>query len=117
MSVTEPNSFKQDNPVYYMGLIGNVDSTILNLEMGGDFKIEKRIKSDIIKLLSELFCHSELDVDCDIQDKYQYDEEDQYVYIVSKEYHYWYFDAPKDAPVEEVVKLHQGMDYHDDFIK
>lgn len=117
MNPTETISYKQEKPVYYLGLIGNVDSTILNLELGGDFCIERRNKQEVVKLLSILFSHSELDVECDIEDKFQYDRDDKWVYVISKEYDYWYYDTPKGAPVEEVVKAHHGISYHDSLIK
>ncbi|HBA70798.1 MAG: hypothetical protein A2X82_02540 [Geobacteraceae bacterium GWC2_55_20] len=117
MNSNKPVSYKQEKPVYYLGLLGNVDATILNLELGGDFSIERRNKQDIVKLLSLLFSHSELDVDCDIEDKFQYDRDDQWVYVISKEYNYWYFDTPKGAPIEEVVNAHHGMSQHDSLIK
>lgn len=117
MDLIEPVSYKQEKPIFYLGLLGNVDLTILNLELGGDFKIERRNKQEVIKLLSKLFCHSELDVDCDIEDKYQYGRDDQWIYVISKEYNYWYYDTPKGAPVEDVVNAHHRMSYHNNLIK
>ncbi|NTV51293.1 MAG: hypothetical protein HGA69_00450 [Desulfobulbaceae bacterium] len=117
MNSTVIDSCKQEKPVYYLALIGNADSSILNLEMGGDFRIERRSKQDVAKLLSILFSHSELDVDCDIEDKFQYDRDEQWVYVISKEYNYWYFDTPRGAPIEEVVNAHHGISYHDNLIK